>query len=57
MNQIKFTSGQLTRFTPEYYTLVLFNGTKQVYKATIPTAEAAKLAFKSKKITISSAIN
>jgi hypothetical protein len=52
MNQIKFTSGELTPHTAEYYTLVLFNGGKVVYKATLPRANAAALMAKSNKITI-----
>jgi hypothetical protein len=52
MNQIKFTSGLLTPHTADYYNLVLFNGGKVVYKATLPRANAAALVAKSNKITI-----
>lgn len=40
---IKYTNGTLSKLTEDYYTLVLFNNGKQVYKATIPTKEADKM--------------
>ncbi len=43
MKKIKFTSGTLTKFVDEYYTLVLFNGDKQVYTSTETRLSAAKI--------------
>jgi hypothetical protein len=61
MQQIKFTSGLLTPNKEEqcvkmaeYYTLILFNGGKVVYKATLPRANAAALMAKSNKIILKS---
>jgi len=51
MEKIKFSSGTMVEFAPEYYELNLFNkeGNK-VYSATIPRLEAAGIISKHSSI-------
>jgi hypothetical protein len=46
MKKIQFTQGTITKLTEEHYTLILLNGEKVVYKATIDRLEAAGLIDK-----------
>jgi len=52
MKAIKFTSGTLSKLDDTYYTLTLFNATKQVYIGTLDRKEASELVMKSNKINI-----
>jgi len=52
MNNVKFTTGTLTRIDAEYLTLNLFAGDKKVYAATITDTMACTILMKHSNITL-----
>jgi len=49
---IRYTRGTIQKLTDDYYTLVLYNNDKIVYKATIGREAAANYTHNSKLITV-----
>ena len=43
---MKFTDGKMEKLSEGFYNLTLFHNGKQVYKVTLPTADAVKIIEK-----------